>query len=115
MDVRELKPGFAVEITGVDLAAPLDRPTFRAIDAALVKYGVTVFPGQKLDNESQAEFARQFGELEESAKVYRSDNKHRTAPRAIIDVSNLDENDRPRGRDDRGGRPRPAGACALPR
>jgi len=101
MEVHEVHPSFAAEVTGVDLGMPLDQPTVAAIDAAINKHGVLVFPGQVLNNDTQAEFARHFGELEVSSQVYRSENKHRIESRAIVDVSNLNEKNETRGRDDR--------------
>ncbi len=89
MEVREIHPNFAGEISGVDLSRPLDGATIAAIDAAINKHGVVVFHDQTLNNDTQAAFGRQFGELEVSSNVYRSDNKHRIESRAIVDVSNL--------------------------
>jgi alpha-ketoglutarate-dependent 2,4-dichlorophenoxyacetate dioxygenase len=101
VQIRPIKDNFGAEVTGVDLGKPLDGDTLRALGEAFAKYGVVVFPGQALDNDSQAAFAGNFGDLEVSAKRHRSDNKHRIESAAIVDVSNLDENNSPRAREDR--------------
>ena len=51
------------EISGVDLAEPLDEPTVAAVRAALLEHKVVFFRAQRLDHGSQIAFARQFGEL----------------------------------------------------
>lgn len=101
MEVHKITPTFAAEIRGVDISRPLDSATIEAILDASAENGVIVFRDQKLDNETQEVFARQFGELESSAFVYRKDNKHRIKSPTIADVSNIDENNKLRGRDDR--------------
>lgn len=101
MDVRSIPMAFAAEAGGIDLGRTLDRPHVQAIDRAIADHGVVVFRGQQLNNDTQASFARNFGDLEESAKVYRADNRQRIASRAIIDVSNLDQDNRVWSRDSR--------------
>jgi alpha-ketoglutarate-dependent taurine dioxygenase len=53
-------------VTDVDLAKLSDQ-TWADIHAAFLKYGVLVFPGQNLDEESQGVFARRFGNTEQLA------------------------------------------------
>ena len=50
-------------VTGVDLAQ-LDDATWSQVHTAFLEYGVLVFPGQHLDDDAQAAFARRFGETE---------------------------------------------------
>ncbi len=50
-------------VSGVDLAS-LDDATWEEIHSAFLTYGVLVFPGQSLDEESQGAFARRFGRIE---------------------------------------------------
>jgi alpha-ketoglutarate-dependent 2,4-dichlorophenoxyacetate dioxygenase len=101
LQVRQLHPAFAAEIGGLDLGRPLDAAQLSDVRDAIDRYAVLVFPDQHLDNDSQAAFGRQFGELEASAQTYRADNKFRPEARGVVDVSNLDENNRPRALDDR--------------
>lgn len=101
MKIEPIKPNFGAVISDVDLSQPLDGAAVKQIADAFATYGVVVFHDQKLDNETQARFGEYFGELEMSPKHYRSDNKHRIESKAIVDVSNLDENSNPRAREDR--------------
>lgn len=101
IQIRPLHPIFAAEMIGVDVGKPIDAAMTKTISDAINEYAILVLRDQKLDNESQAAFARNFGELEVSGKVYRSDNKSRHKTQGIVDVSNLDEENQPRARDDR--------------
>ncbi|MEJ0012106.1 MAG: TauD/TfdA family dioxygenase [Bauldia sp.] len=100
MQIRQIPNAFAGEITDVDLRT-IDDKTFKEIETAIYKYGVVVIRDQKLDNDTQADFARRFGDLDESVRMLRKDNKHRIKSSVIIDVSNLDENNNTRQKDDR--------------
>jgi alpha-ketoglutarate-dependent taurine dioxygenase len=51
-------------ITDVDLANLTDE-SWAQIHTAFLEYGVLVFPGQHLDEESQGAFARRFGRIEQ--------------------------------------------------
>ena len=51
-------------ITDVDLANLTDE-SWAQIHAAFLEYGVLVFPGQHLEEESQGAFARRFGRIEQ--------------------------------------------------
>jgi alpha-ketoglutarate-dependent 2,4-dichlorophenoxyacetate dioxygenase len=98
--VKQLHPVFMGRVTGVDLREPLDGATVKAIDDAINVHGVLVFPGQFITDEQQMAFSQRFGELETTVKVYRKDY----VPRLDIhvsDVSNLDQNNQIRRKDDR--------------
>ncbi|WP_131767193.1 TauD/TfdA dioxygenase family protein [Candidatus Protofrankia californiensis] len=51
------------EITGVDIAQPLDEEAVAAIKSALHRYKVVFFREQNLDHAQQIAFGRRFGEL----------------------------------------------------
>ena len=89
--VQPVTPDFVAEISGLDLAQPL-RPDDRdAIEAAINRYAVVVFHGQKLTDDRQIDFARQFGPLASPAQKARHTGvKHRIASNDIADISNLD-------------------------
>jgi taurine dioxygenase len=60
----EVKPAaghIGAEITGVDLAEPLTDETVAAIRAAVLRWKVVFFRGQRLDHTSHVAFARRFG------------------------------------------------------
>ena len=63
LDISPLTPHCGAEIHGIDLAAPLDEGTVKAIEALLAERGVVFFRGQSLTPEEHKAFARRFGEL----------------------------------------------------
>jgi alpha-ketoglutarate-dependent 2,4-dichlorophenoxyacetate dioxygenase len=83
--IRKLTPVFGAEITGVDLAQ-VDDASFEEIQDAFENFSVLVFPNQNLDDESQIDFSRRFGELEKT-QGHIANNftvKH------VSEISNLD-------------------------
>lgn len=61
--VRPLSGFTGAEISGVDLARPLDAETVASIQSALDTWKVVFFRDQRLDHASQIAFGRQFGDL----------------------------------------------------
>jgi alpha-ketoglutarate-dependent 2,4-dichlorophenoxyacetate dioxygenase len=98
--VQPLHPIFAGQVTGVDLREPLNEASVTAIDDAINRYGVLVFPGQIITDEQQMAFSRRFGDLETTVKLYRKDYVPRLDPH-VSDVSNLDHRSQIRTKDDR--------------
>jgi alpha-ketoglutarate-dependent 2,4-dichlorophenoxyacetate dioxygenase len=98
--VKQLHPVFVGQVTGVDLREPLDEATVAEINVAINRFGVLVFPGQFITDEQQMAFSRRFGDLETTVKVYRKDYVSRLDPH-VADVSNLDQDNRIRRKDDR--------------
>jgi alpha-ketoglutarate-dependent 2,4-dichlorophenoxyacetate dioxygenase len=96
--MRQSHPLFVGEVSGVDVGRPLDAATVTALNEAIDHYAVLVFRGQKLDDERQMAFARNFGELE-LPRSGVANVKRRLRPE-MADISNLDEEQRVRGRDD---------------
>ena len=89
--VTPTNPDFVAEISGVDLAAALKPAERDAIEAAINRYAVVVFHGQKLDDHQQIAFARLFGPIHSSAQKARHTGvKHRLESNEIADISNLD-------------------------
>ena len=91
--VQPTTPDFAAEVGDVDLGKPLAADDLAAIRAAFTKYAVLVFPDQNFTDESQMDFARNFGPLETSVFALRKDIKLRLNPN-LADVGNLDAEDR---------------------
>jgi alpha-ketoglutarate-dependent 2,4-dichlorophenoxyacetate dioxygenase len=98
LSVRQLHPLFVGEVSGIDVGRPLDAATMHALTEAIDRYAVLVFHDQDLDDERQMAFARNFGELE-LPRSGRADVKRRLRAE-MADISNLDEQNRLRGRDD---------------
>ena len=62
--VRPLSPTIGAELSGIDLAEPLDEATFEELHRALIEFKVIFFRDQKLTTAQHVAFARRFGELE---------------------------------------------------
>lgn len=97
--VKPLHPFFVGSISGVELSGPVDPETLCEIESALERYAVLVFHGQALDDERQVSFARQFGPLEFSIGTIRKNRKTRLRSE-VVDLSNLDSNNRVRSPSD---------------
>src|SRR2546430_8298550 len=99
--IRQIHPVFVGEVSGVDLARPLTPEEVAAIEVGMDRYAVLVFRDQKITDEQQIAFTRNFGDIENSAggNVSRPDQK-RLNP-LMNDVSNLGHDHKPLPRDDR--------------
>jgi len=91
--VQPTTPTFAAEVGDVDLSKPLAADDLAAIRAAFTKYAVLVFPDQHFDDDSQLDFARNFGPLETTVFKVRKNQKLRLHEN-MADVSNLDAENR---------------------
>src|SRR5262245_37230505 len=98
---RPLTPNIGAEAEGIDLQESLSPEQIRELHGAMDRYAVLVFHGQPLTNEQHLAFTTALGPLENTMG-----NTLRTAadfrlPGTFADVSNLDGNNKPYGRDDR--------------
>ena len=98
---RPVTPNIGAEASGIDLREPLTAEQVRQIHGAMDRYAVLVFHDQPLTNEQHLAFTTALGPLENTMG-----NTLRTAadfrlPGTFADVSNLDGNNQPYGRDDR--------------
>jgi len=66
MAIRQLGFAAGAEVTGLDLRAPLNELSRKAILDAWHRHLVLVFPDQDLSPEQQVAFSRNFGELEQN-------------------------------------------------
>ena len=98
LQIKQLHPLFVGEVSGIDVSVPLPDSTVAALQAAIDRHAVLVFHGQRLDDDSQLAFARRFGPIE-PPQTYSGARRLKHAE--FADVSNLDAEGRPRGRDDR--------------
>lgn len=91
ISIRPLHPGFAGEVSGLDITTPISREDVAAIEAGMDAYAVLVFRDQDLTDERQIAFTLNFGELESyrSPGHIRKRDDHRLGP-GIADFSNLD-------------------------
>jgi alpha-ketoglutarate-dependent 2,4-dichlorophenoxyacetate dioxygenase len=87
--IKPLHPLFAAEISGVDIAQPLDAAVVREIVAAMDRYAVCVYRGTALTDESHIAFSRRLGELELAPRLFGS-RVTRFAHPELFDAGNLD-------------------------
>jgi alpha-ketoglutarate-dependent 2,4-dichlorophenoxyacetate dioxygenase len=100
MEVRQIHPLFVGEVSGIDLAQPFDAAAVRELWEAIDRHAVLVFHDQRLSDQQLRDFAGKFGRLEIGRSAAEG-GKRRLALPEIGDISNLDEEGRLRGRDDR--------------
>jgi alpha-ketoglutarate-dependent 2,4-dichlorophenoxyacetate dioxygenase len=101
IEVAELTPGFAAVVSGIDLREPIGTANSEAVRDAIDRYGVLVFHGQPISDEQQMAFTSGFGALEGAlGGSIRKASEYRLAS-AMVDVSNLDKDNKVLGRDDR--------------
>jgi alpha-ketoglutarate-dependent taurine dioxygenase len=63
LDIRKVTARIGAEVSGLDIAEPLDAATVAAVRQALNEHKALVFSDVVLDDAGQQRFARQFGEL----------------------------------------------------
>lgn len=85
--IEPLSPALGVEISGVDLSAPLDDDTFARIRSAWENNCIALFRGQSLDETAQTRFASRFGTL--GGAINDFDPAKRGSNPTILYVSNI--------------------------
>ena len=89
--IRQLTPVFAGEVTSeIDLPTLDDEVTLQEIRDGMDKYGILIFHNQHFTDAEQMLFAERLdGRLNRVGVL----DKAKFADRALVDISNLDEND----------------------
>lgn len=90
LSVKPIRPGFVAEIRNIDISGPLTPDTGAALWEASDAHAVLVFRGQRLTDDEQIAFARNFGEPERYVFSYSSSVPLRLKRREMADISNLD-------------------------
>lgn len=98
--VTPAHPLFAARVEGLDLRQKLSEEDAAAVETAMDRYGVLVFPDQDLDDDQQMEFAARFGPVEQTRATVDV-AKQRLKHGAMNDISNLDERGEILAADDR--------------
>jgi alpha-ketoglutarate-dependent 2,4-dichlorophenoxyacetate dioxygenase len=98
--VTPLHPHIGADVSGLDAGGPLDDETLAEMWQAIDRWAVLVLHDQRLTDRQLHDFAARFGELEIGRSAARG-GKRRLAIPQIGDISNLDEDNRLRARDDR--------------
>ena len=99
--IRQIGPTFVGEVSGIDLAKPASPEDVAAIEAGMDRYAVLVFRDQKLTDEEQMAFSRNFGALEPPRGGNITRMEDRRLAIGMNDVSNLDKEHKPHARDSR--------------
>lgn len=89
MEVKPARPGFAAEISGIDLAKPLSVDAFDALREAIDAHGVAVFREQFLNDDGLVAFAKRFGHLEVPLKRDQYGGVHEQ----VTKLANIDDDD----------------------
>ena len=98
--VREIRPGFVAEISGLDLREPISADDVAVVQNAIDHHPVLVFPGPTLTNDQQIAFSRNFGPLSRATE-YQKDPMKRRLGSEMTDASNLSEDNQVLGAGDR--------------
>jgi taurine dioxygenase len=98
MQIQYSQAPLGAEVTGIDLAQPVDSATLQQIENLLHDRGVIVLRDQRLTEQQQIAFSRRFGELE----IHVATQCLRPGYPEILVVSNIIENGRPIGLADAG-------------
>ena len=99
INIRRLSKTLGVEITGVDLAEPLDETTFRAIADAFFQAEVALLRGQHITSGQQVAFVGRFGALEHHV---RKESRLAGHPEVLVVSNVLDPQGHPIGAQDAG-------------
>ncbi|MFC4033333.1 TauD/TfdA dioxygenase family protein [Streptomyces polygonati] len=87
LNLKPLHPLFVVEVTGVDLTAPMSDEEFHEIHEAFERFSILVFRDQPLSDEQQLEFTKRFGPIETAPNYAGNALRLRNE---FTDISNLD-------------------------
>ena len=98
---RALTTHIGAEVEGIDLREPLTPAQAEEIHAAMDRYAVLVFHDQKLTDEEQMAFSRNFGALEDARGGNITRPEDRRLQVGMNDVSNLGRDGAPMARDSR--------------
>jgi alpha-ketoglutarate-dependent 2,4-dichlorophenoxyacetate dioxygenase len=101
MAIRQIHPVFVGEVSGIDISKPLSREEVAGLEAGMDRYAVLVFHDQRLTDEQQMAFSKNFGALEDArgGTITKPEDKRLQA--GMNDVSNLGRDGRPLARESR--------------
>ena len=91
LSIKPLKEDFAGEVSGVDLRKPLFEAEVEAIEAGMDRYAVLIFHDQRVNDDQQVAFSRNFGEIELAVGGNVTKPENRRLAVELADVSNLAE------------------------
>lgn len=86
---KPLHPLLAAGASGVDLSKPLSPAQVKEVVAGMDKYAVLVFRDQKLSEDQQIAYAKQFGPLDLGLRKMKQGQPHRFKYDELADISNV--------------------------
>src|SRR6266542_988000 len=101
ISICQVHPVFVGEVSGIDITRPLSREEVAAVEAGMDRYAVLVFSDQKITDEQQMVFSRNFGALEDARGGNITKPEDKRLPVGMNDVSNLGRDGWPLDRDSR--------------
>ena len=101
LSILQIHPVFVGEVSGIDIAKPLSADEVAAIEAGMDRYAVLVFRDQKITDEQQMAFSRNFGALEDARGGTVAKPEDKRLQTGMNDVSNLGRDGQPLARDSR--------------
>ena len=101
ISIRQLHPHVGGEVSGVDLRQPLGAIEIAAIEGGMDRFGVLVFHDQRITDEQQVAFSRNFGEIEPAVGGNLTKEDEKRLSLDFADVSNLDRDHKLLARNDR--------------
>src|SRR5438132_12930195 len=101
VSIRQIHPVFVGEVSGIDISKPLSPDEVAAVEAGMDRYAVLVFHDQKITDEQQMAFSRNFGPLEDARGGNITKPEDKRLDVGMNDVSNLGRDGRPLDRDSR--------------
>jgi alpha-ketoglutarate-dependent 2,4-dichlorophenoxyacetate dioxygenase len=99
--IRQVHPVFVGEVSGIDISRPLSPDEVSAIEAGMDRYAVLVFHDQKITDEQQMAFSRNFGNLEDARGGNITKPEDKRLEVGMNDVSNLGRDGQPLPRESR--------------
>ncbi len=99
--INPLSPEFGGEVFGVDLRVPLSGEEVAAIEAGMDRFAVLVFRDQRITDDQQMAFTRNFGAIEDARGGNITKDDEYRLKHGMVDVSNLDQTGKPFDRNDR--------------
>jgi alpha-ketoglutarate-dependent 2,4-dichlorophenoxyacetate dioxygenase len=101
ISIRQIHPVFVGEVSGIDISRPLAPDEVSAIEGGMDRYAVLVFHDQKITDEQQMAFSRNFGALEDARGGNITKPEDKRLQVGMNDVSNLGRDGQPLSRESR--------------
>ncbi len=101
ISIQQIHPVFVGEVSGIDISTALKPDEVAVINAGMDRYAVLVFHDQKITDEQQIAFSRNFGSIEDARGGNITKPEDKRLPTGMNDVSNLGRDGMPLDRDSR--------------